>query len=120
MNFYNEIKNKLIDNDVNSKVKDYLKNKNSLTTYYSVGRLLNDAGKCYGKGIIKRYSEKLSNELNKKYSTRTLYNMRLYYIKFSENEILQPLAAKLSWSHYCELLRFNDPNKIVSKEYMCI
>lgn len=90
-----------------------MENRNSLTTYYSVGKLLNDAGKYYGKSIIKRYSEKLSKELNKKYSTRTLYNMRLYYIKFSENQILQPLVAKLSWSHYCELLRFNDPNKIV-------
>ena len=40
MNYYNEIKNRLIDNEIYKRVKDYSKNKNDLNTYYEVGRLL--------------------------------------------------------------------------------
>ena len=38
--------------------------------------------------------------------------MRLYFEKICCNEKLQPVAAILSWSHYCELLKFNDENEI--------
>ena len=53
MNYYNKIKNELINNEIYKKVKDYSKNRNDLNTYVNVGKLLNDAGKCYGKNIIK-------------------------------------------------------------------
>ena len=48
--------------------------------------------------------------------------MRLYYEKICCNEKLQPVAAILPWSHYCELLRFSDENEIfyyikISKDY---
>ena len=72
MNYYNEIKNKLIDNEVYKRVKDYSKNRNDLNTYYEVGKLLieaqggEDRAK-YGDGLIKEYSERLYNELGKKY-----------------------------------------------------
>lgn len=33
MNYYNEIKNKLIDNEVYSKVKDYSKERHKVITY---------------------------------------------------------------------------------------
>ena len=50
-----ENKNELINNEVYKKVKDYSKNRSDLNTYYKVGKLLNDAGKSYGEGIIKKY-----------------------------------------------------------------
>ena len=53
MNYYNEIKNELINNEINRKVKNYSVNKNDLTTYYNVGKLLLEAGKNYGERIIK-------------------------------------------------------------------
>ena len=40
MNYYDEIKNKLINNEIYKQIKDYSKNKNDLSTYYEVGRLL--------------------------------------------------------------------------------
>ena len=113
MNYYNEIKNELLNNEIYKKVKDYSKNRNDLETYYNVGKLLSKAGKKYGESIIKDYSIRLTNELGKGYSVRNLYNIRLYYEKICCNEKLQPLAAILSWSHYCELLRINDENKII-------
>ena len=40
MNYYNEIKKELIDNELNKKVKDYSKNKHEIQIYYNVGKLL--------------------------------------------------------------------------------
>ena len=54
MNYYNEIKDILINNEVTKKIKDYSKNKSDLDTYYEVGKLLVAAGKHYGEGIIKQ------------------------------------------------------------------
>ena len=79
MKYYNEIKNKLIDNEVYKKVKDYSKNRNDLSTYYEVGKLLYEAGNKYGEGIIKKYSERLVIEVGKKYNKRTLFRMRQFY-----------------------------------------
>ena len=107
MNYYNEIKNKLIDNEINRRVKSYSINKNDLNTYYNVGKLLLDAGNQYGESIIKEYSLRLTEELGLGYSQRNLRNMRQFY-KVSQK--WQTLSAKLSWSHYCEILWF-DENK---------
>lgn len=105
MNYYNEIKNELINNEINRKVKNYSINKSDLNTYYNVGKLLLDAGNQYGEGIIKEYSLKLTEELGLGYSQRNLRNMRQFY-KVSRK--WQTLSAKLSWSHYCEILWFDD------------
>lgn len=117
MNYYNEIKNEIIDIETYKKVKDYSKNKRELEGYYKIGQLLIDAqgGKekaKYGNKIIKEYSSMLTKELGKGYSWRNLYNMRLYYLFFSENEILQPLATILSWTHYSIILPLKEINKI--------
>ena len=111
MNYYNEIKNELISNEINRKVKNYSINKGDLNSYYNVGKILNEAGKHYGEGIIKEYSQKLKYDLNKNYSVRLLYRMLKYY-NFVSEEKLPTLSAKLSWSHYDEILRFDDINKI--------
>ena len=60
MNYYNEIRNELINNDINRKVKNYSINKNDLDTYYNVGKMLSEAGSHYGEGIIKEYSKTLT------------------------------------------------------------
>ena len=41
MNYYNEIKNKLIDNEIYFKVKDYSKERHKVITYFEIGKLLN-------------------------------------------------------------------------------
>jgi len=48
MNYYNEIKNELINNEINRKIKNYLINKSDLNTYYNVGKILSEVGKYYG------------------------------------------------------------------------
>ena len=111
MNYYNEIKNELINNEVYKKVKDYSKNRSDLKTYFNVGKMLFEAGKHYGEGVIKEYSLKLSEEIGKKYNERTLRRMRQFYI-FMNNTKWSPLATKLTWSHFIELLSIKDINKI--------
>ena len=103
MNYYNEIKNELVNNEIYKRVKDYSKNKHDLSTYYNVGKLLSEAGKSYGDGIIKEYSKRLTSELKRGYSKRNIRNMRRFYIVC---EKWQTLSAILSWSHNCEELYF--------------
>ena len=109
MNYYNKIKTNLMNNEVYKKVKDYSKNRSDLNTYYNVGKLLFEAGKHYGEGIIKEYSIKLTNELAKKYSYRTLN----YMVKYYSFQKMQSMTANLSWGHWIELLSIKDVNKII-------
>ena len=109
MNYYSEIKNELINNEITKKVKDYIKNKSDLTTYYNVGKLLSEAGKQYGEGIINEYSKKLTVEIGKGYSRRNLWLMLQFY-KLKEK--MQTLSALLSWSHYVELLSIENLDEI--------
>ena len=108
MNYYEKIKNELINNEVYKRVKDYSKNKSDLNTYYKVGKLLNDAGKSYGEGIIKKYSDMLTKELGKGYGLSNLKNMRKFY-NIAKSQTVSDL---LNWSHYVELLKIDDINKI--------
>lgn len=111
MNYYNEIKNKLIDNEVYSKIKDYSKEKHKVITYFEIGRLLTEAGGRYGDNIIDEYSQKLVVEVGKKYNRRTLFRMKQFYNMFSDEKV-SPLATQLTWSHYIELLSIKDGNKL--------
>ena len=107
MDYYNQIKGLLITNEIHKNVKDFSKNKSDLDTYYNVGKILIDSGNKYGEGIIKEYSLRLTKELGLGYSQRNLRNMRQFY---KVTKKWQTMSAKLSWSHYCEILWF-DNNK---------
>ena len=110
MNYYEDIKQELINNEITKRVKDYSKNRSDLNTYYNVGKLLFEAGKHYGEGIIKEYSKRLTMEIGKGYSKRNLWLM----LKFYElEEKMQTLSAQLSWSHYCELLSLDSIEEIM-------
>ena len=108
MNYYNEIKKELLDNEVNKKIKDYSKNKYELQKYYNVGKLLLEAGNSYGEGIMKEYSAKLTKDIGKKYSVRYLYDIRKLYL-FAK---VHPLGAQLTMFHYRLLFPLNDDNEI--------
>ena len=108
INYYKEIKQELVNNEITKRVKDYSKNRSDLNTYYNVGKLLSEAGKHYGEGIIKEYSKRLTLELGKKYSARYLFDMKKLYL-FSK---VHPLDAQLTVSHYRILFALEDINKI--------
>ena len=109
MNYYDEIKNELINNEINRKVKNYSINKSDLNTYYNVGKMLSEAGKHYGEGIIKDYSNKLTVELKIKYDVSSLNKMKKFYLLIEKVATLSP---NLSYSHYVELLPIDNINEI--------
>ena len=111
MNYYNEIKNKLIDNEIYGKVKDYSKERHRVKTYFEVGKLLSDAGKHYGEDVIGKYSIKLMNEIGKMYNKKLLFKMRQLYMLLS-NEKVAPLVRQLSWSHCLILLPIKNINEV--------
>ena len=109
-NYYNEIKQELINNEITKKIKDYSKNKSDLTTYYNVGKMLAEAGKHYGEGIIKEYSIKLTNELGKGYTFTSLTRMRKFFYLV---EKVATLSQQLTYGHYIVLLPYlKNINKI--------
>ena len=111
MNYYNEIKNKLIDNEIYSRLKDYSKEKHKVITYFEIGRLLTEAGGKYGDNVIDEYFKKLVVEVGKKYNRRTLFRMKQFYNMFSDEKVSQ-FATRLSWSHYVELLPLKNIDEI--------
>ena len=112
MNYYNEIKNKIIDNEIYSKVKDYSKERHKVISYFEIGKLLNEAGGKYGDNIIDEYSKKLVAEVGKKYNRRTLFRMKKFYSVFS-NEKVSTMLTQLTWSHYLLLLPIKNYDEII-------
>ena len=119
MNYYEEIKNKIIDNEIYCKVKDYSKERNTVSTYFEIGRLLTEAGGKYGDNIIDEYSKRLVVEVGKKYNSRTLRRIKQYYKTFSD-EKWSTVSTKLTWSQYVELLPIKNENKLWYYLNICI
>ena len=83
MNYYNEIKNILIDNDIGRNVREYKSNQKALESYYNVGKFLVEAQggeerAKYGDGLIKEQSKRLTSELGKGYTTTRLMYIRSF------------------------------------------
>ena len=114
-NIYGEIKKELIQSVIDKKVDTYFTNRNELTHYYNVGRMIIEAqggeGKAkYGDGLIKKFSERLTGELGKGYDTTTLKRMRKFYLVIENGAPL--VHHSVSWSHYIILMTLNNQDEI--------
>ena len=116
INYYEKIKQELLNNEISKLAKRNSINNSDLTTYYNVGKMMSEAGKSYGENIIGKYSEKLTQELGKKYNTTTLKRMRQFYLLIEKGA---RFGHQLSWSHYVELLPLKDNNEINYYIKMC-
>ena len=116
INYYEKIKQELLNNEISKLAKRNSINNSDLTTYYNVGKMLSEAGKSYGENIIGKYSEKLTQELGKKYNTTTLKRMRQFYLLIEKGA---RFGHQLSWSQYVELLPLKDNNEINYYIKMC-
>lgn len=90
-------------------------------TYWHIGKYIveyeqqgNERAE-YGSNLLATLSRDLSRLYGKGFSHSNINKMRKLYISFP---ILQTLSAKLSWSHYVEILKADDPLEIAfySKE----
>jgi len=118
-NYYNEIKNELLNYEVTKKVKEYSINKSELETKYNVGKMLIEAQggeerAKYGNSLIKEYSTRLTKEIGKGYSEQNLKEMRQYYLYIKKG---RPVGDNLNWSHYRKLMTIDNNNAI--KYYIC-
>lgn len=113
INYYNEIKETLVKNEIYKKVKDYSKNRSDLNAYFEVGRLIveaqgGEARAKYGNKLIIEYSLKLTKELGKGYNVTNLKNMRQFYLKLKKG---RTVCDQLQWSHYRYLLPIDNDNE---------
>ena len=106
MNYYDEIKNKLTQEEIYERVKEYAKERHKVKTYFEIGKMLSEAGKHYGKDIIGKYALRLQKEVGKKYNKRTLFRMRQLYYIFN-NPKVSTLWTQLTWSHLRLLFGLN-------------
>ena len=119
MNYYDEIKNILVDNAIGRKVREYKSNQKDLESYYNVGKLLVEAQggeerAKYGNGLIKEYSKRLTSELGKGYSVRSLTDMRTFYSFCQKRQslIAEFKFQNISWTCITKLLKLDDINAI--------
>ena len=119
MNYYNEIKNILVDNAIGKKVREYKSNQKDLESYYNVGKLLVEAQggeerAKYGNGLIKEYSKRLTSELGKGYTVTRLKYMRTFYelVKKSPPLADQFKNVNTTWSNICEILYLKNIEEI--------
>lgn len=86
-------------------------NSTMVQTYWNIGKILiehEQEGKAratYGKEQLKHISQVLTKEFGKGFDVSNLRNMRRFYSAFPIQETLSP---KLSWSHYCKLIKIEN------------
>ena len=128
MSYYKKIKNELTNNDneinnifdnikdlvINSRNKVYQTvNTEMLNLYWNIGKAImeiqqGDERASYGDSVLDKLSQKLTNEFGKGFSSRNLRTMRKFYLMYP---IWKTVSAKLSWSHYLELIKINEGPK---------
>jgi len=106
---YEQIENKILNHEIYQNVKDYSKTKEKIKTYLEVGELLKNVDTKYGKNVIKDYSKRLTKKFGKKYTPSLLYKIKQFY---NIIEKVPTMSGKLTWSHWYEMLSFDDINKI--------
>lgn len=82
-------------------------------TYWHVGRLIveheqkGQARAEYGKQVLEQLAQNLTTEFGKGFDASNLRNMRRFYMAYP---IQETLSLKLSWSHYCKIIRIENPS----------
>ena len=116
-NIYKEIKDELVQSKIDKKMDTYFTNKNELTHYYNVGKMIVDAQGGeekaeYGDGLIKKISIRLTNELGKGYSVTSLKYMRKFFVLQKSQHLADQSLFNITWSHLQQLLSIKDINEI--------
>ena len=83
-----------------------------VATYWEIGRQIveyeqgGSAKAEYGSELLKKLSRDLTDLYGSGFGMSNINKMRKLYLTYP---ILQTVSAKLSWSHYVELLKIDDP-----------
>ena len=84
-------------------------NQETTLMFWEVGRCISSAildykRAAYGKKILSELATKLVERYGRNFAERNIYRMMQFAEQFPNAEILSPLATKLSWSHFIELM----------------
>jgi predicted nuclease of restriction endonuclease-like (RecB) superfamily len=99
INFVNSIKDKIYKSQYEA-----LKavNKQLIELYWELGKLIieKQEEEQWGKSIVEQLAKDLKAEFPniKGFSSRNLWNMRIFYLFYKDNTKLQPLVAEISWT----------------------
>ena len=88
-------------------------NTEMLNLYWNIGKIImeiqqGDERASYGDAVLEKLSKRLTNEFGKGFSSRNLRTMRKFYLIYP---IWKTVSAKLSWSHYLELIKIEEEPK---------
>ena len=86
-----------------------------IEAYWQIGRQIvehEQAGEnraAYGQRILEELAKELSKEFGKGFTASNLRNFRQFYQTFSQAEICDALRSNLTWTHYRQLMRIENP-----------
>ncbi len=89
-------------------------NTGMVETYWKIGQYIvefeqgGNSKAQYGKALLENLSKDLNQLHGKGFSRSNLNNMRLFYLCYP---ICEELPDKLSWTHFCELIKIDDPQE---------
>ena len=88
-------------------------NTEMLNLYWNIGKIIMEIQQgneraSYGDAVLEKLSQKLTKEFGKGFSSRNLRTMRKFYLTYP---IWKTVSAKLSWSHYLELIKIEEEHK---------
>jgi len=100
---------------ITSRIKVFKQiNNELLLTYWKIGKIIvvqekgNDLDEQTARSLILDLSKRLTTLLGKGFSRSNLFNMRRFYMYYTD---VQTLSGHLSWSHNCELISLEDADK---------
>lgn len=84
--------------------------------YWAVGNrvrveILKEKRAAYGMAIVSAVGRQLTTEFGNGFSDKNLRHMMRFAEVFPDPAILQPLTAKLSWTHFKSIIYLDDPLK---------
>lgn len=78
-------------------------NKELIALYWDIGQMIvtRQQGETWGKSVVEQLARDLQAEFagSSGFSARNIWNMRSFYVTYSQNEKLQPLVAEIGWTH---------------------
>jgi len=85
-------------------------------TYWQIGKtikteVLDDGRGQYGAAVLKQLAERLTQEYGNGFSYSGLTRMAKFYSAIPTQEIVATLSQQLSWSHFVEIIKLDDPIK---------
>lgn len=94
-------------------------------TYWHVGKViktqvLQGERAAYGAGVLKKLAERLTRDYGTGFSHSGLTRMAKLFDCLPDEHIVATLSQQLSWSHFVELIKIDDPTRRAFYTELCV